>query len=200
MQSHRVELAWRNDLLDFDFAFSILILKRSKVEMKNNYFNSELKNFYIFMIGQFVSQFGNKLTSYGLILWSYKQSGSVLFMSLLSVCYLVPEVLFNFIAGTISDCWNKKKILLISDVIAAMFSLSIILMMITNTLKIENLYVINFMLGITDAFQNRASDVVVSAILKIIILKRIACLASVILLQEYLPPLLLLHFMGWSLL
>ncbi|WP_175413002.1 MFS transporter [Clostridium sp. AWRP] len=164
MQSHRVELAWRNDLLDFDFAFSILILKRSKVEMKNNYFNSELKNFYIFIIGQFVSQFGNKITSYGLILWSYKQSGSVLFMSLLSVCYLVPEVLFNFIAGTISDCWNKKKILLISDVIAAMFSLSIILMMITNTLEIENLYVINFMLGITDAFQNPASDVVVSAI------------------------------------
>ncbi|WP_242866509.1 MFS transporter [Clostridium ljungdahlii] len=53
---------------------------------------------------------------------------------------------------------------MISDVIAAMFSLSILLMLITNTLKIENLYVINFMLGITDAFQNPASDVVVSTI------------------------------------
>jgi MFS family permease len=68
-----------------------------------------MENFYLFMTGQFVSQFGSRLTSYGLILWSYKQSGSVLSMSLLSVCYLVPEVLLSFIAGSISDRWNKKK-------------------------------------------------------------------------------------------
>lgn len=69
----------------------------------------ELKTFYIFLGGQFVSQFGSKMTSYGLILWAYKQSGSVLSAALLSVCYLVPEVLFNFIAGSLSETWDKKK-------------------------------------------------------------------------------------------
>lgn len=116
------------------------------------------------MIGQFVSQFGSKLTSYGLILWSYKQSGSVLSMSLLTVCYLIPEVFLSFIAGSISDSWNKKKIMLISDTIAAGFSLVVIGMLITNSLKLEYLYIINFVLGITDAFQSPASEVAVSAI------------------------------------
>lgn len=132
--------------------------------MNTKNLNKELKNFYIFMVGQFVSQFGSKLTSFGLILWSYKQSGSVLSMSLLTVCYLVPEVLLSFIAGSISDKWDKKKIMLISDSIAAIFSAIVILLLFNNELKIEYLYVINFMLGITDAFQNPASEVAISLI------------------------------------
>lgn len=132
--------------------------------MNTKNLNKELKNFYIFMVGQFVSQFGSKLTSFGLILWSYKQSGSVLSMSLLTVCYLVPEVLLSFIAGSISDKWDKKKIMLISDSIAAIFSAIVILLLFNNELKIEYLYVINFMLGITDAFQNPASEVAISVI------------------------------------
>lgn len=61
--------------------------------------DKELFNFYWFAIGQFASQFGSKMTSFGLILWSYKESGSVLSTSLLTVCYLFPEVLFSFISG-----------------------------------------------------------------------------------------------------
>jgi len=126
--------------------------------------NKDLNNFYLFIMGQFVSQFGSKLTSYGLILWSYKQSGSVLSMSLLTICYLVPEVLLSFISGSISDHWNKKKIMLIADTIAAFFSFSVIMMLFTGTLRLEYLYLINFMLGITDSFQNPASEVMVSAL------------------------------------
>ena len=70
------------------------------------------------------------------------------------VFYLLPEVLFSFIAGAISDNWDKKKIMLVSDTIAAVFSISVILLLFSGNLKIEYLYVINFILGITDAFQN----------------------------------------------
>lgn len=132
--------------------------------MKNKHSNSELRNFYIFVTGEFVSEFGSKLTSFGLILWSYKQSGSVLSMSLISVCYLVPEVLLNFIAGSISDSWDKKKIILLSDTIAAVFSLGIIIMLFLNMLRIDYLYFINFVLGVTDAFQYPASEVMISSI------------------------------------
>lgn len=132
--------------------------------MLKNKINKELYNFYIFILGQFVSQFGSKLTSYGLMLWSYKESGSVLSMALLSVCYLVPEILLCFISGSISDNWDKKKIMLIADSIAASFSFGVILMILTGTLRLEYLYLINFMLGVTDSFQTPASEVTVSLI------------------------------------
>jgi MFS family permease len=126
--------------------------------------NIQAKNYYLLIIGQFVSQFGSKLTSFGLILWSYKQSGSVLSMSLLSVCYLVPEVMLSFISGTISDKWNKKKIMLVSDAIAAFFSCCVLVMLFTGTLRVEYLYLINFFLGVTDSFQFPASSVAISLI------------------------------------
>lgn len=130
--------------------------------MRRHIIKKDQSNYYFFIIGQFVSQFGSRLTSYGLVLWSYKQTGSVLSMSLLSVCYLIPEVLLSFISGSVSDRWNKKKILLVSDLIAAVFSLSVILMLRTSTLRMEYLYLINFILGVTDSFQNPASEVTIS--------------------------------------
>lgn len=132
--------------------------------MKTFQLNKEQRNYYIFIIGQFVSQFGSRITSYGLILWSYKQTGSVLSMSFLSICYLVLEVLLSFLSGSISDSWNKKKILLVADMIAAVFSLSVIFMLFTHTLRLEYLYIINFFLGVTDSFQNPASEVTISYI------------------------------------
>lgn len=125
---------------------------------------SEFKNFYWLATGQFVSQFGSKMTSCGLVLWAYKESGLVLSTSLLSVCYLVPEVLLSFIAGSISDSWSKKKIMLIADSIAAVFSVIVIALLFTQNLRLEYLYVINFILGVTDAFQNPASTVAESLI------------------------------------
>jgi MFS family permease len=132
--------------------------------MNINQINRQQKNYFLFIIGQFVSQFGSRLTSYGLILWSYKQSGSVLSMSLLSICYIIPEVLLSFISGGISDRWNKKKIMLVADAIAAFFSLLVITMLFTNTLRLEYLYMINVILGITDSFQNPASEATISII------------------------------------
>ena len=132
--------------------------------MKTFQLRKEQQNYYIFILGQFFSQFGSRITSYGLILWSYKQTGSVLSMSLLSICYLIPEVLLSFVSGGLSDSWNKKKILLASDMIAVFFSLCVILMLFTNTLKLEYLYIVNFFLGVTDSFQNPASEVTISYI------------------------------------
>lgn len=58
-----------------------------KYKEKNN---NELKNFYLFIIGQFVSQFGSKMTSYGFILWGFKESGSVL-----PLLYLLFVILYQ---------------------------------------------------------------------------------------------------------
>ena len=96
---------------------------------------NELKNFYIFSLGQFVSQFGSKLSSYGFILWAYKESNSVLTTSLLGACYLVPEIFFSFIAGGISDSWNKKSIIILSDTMAGFLSLLVLMLFKENYIK-----------------------------------------------------------------
>ncbi|MDT8717515.1 MFS transporter [Clostridium sp. 19966] len=132
--------------------------------MKPLKFNKELNNFYILQLGEFISQFGSKMTSFGLILWAYELSGSVLSTSSLTVCTLLPSTLLSFFAGSFIDRWKKKKIVLAANAVATIFSLLTLLLITSNRLSIVYLYVINFTLGIVDAFQDPASSVMISLI------------------------------------
>ena len=123
-----------------------------------------LKNFYIFIIGQFVSQFGSRMTSYGFTLWIYKMTNSVFYTSLVTLCCLVPEILFNFIAGTLSDKWDKKTVLKVSDFFAGVLSFVTLILLIFGKLKFQYIFIINILLGITDSFQAPTSEVVISLI------------------------------------
>ena len=123
-----------------------------------------LKNFYIFTIGQFISQFGSRMTSYGFTLWIYKTTNSVFYTSLVTLCYLVPEILFNFIAGTLSDKWDKKTVLKVSDSFAGVLSFVTLILLIFGKLKFQYIFIINILLGIADSFQAPTSEVVISLI------------------------------------
>jgi len=124
----------------------------------------ELKTFLILWSSQSLSQFGSSMTSFSLIIWAFEKQDSVLSISLLMICSLLPSILLSFLAGTFIDKWNKKLIMLISDTIAAICSIFVLLLLFNNRLEISYLYIINVILGITNAFQSPASSVAVTMI------------------------------------
>jgi len=117
------------------------------------------KNFWILQIGQFISQLGSNMTGYALILWAYKDTGYVLQLSLIMICSLLPTVLLMYSAGSIVDRTNKKIIMLFSDLLAAVFSFMVLILVYYNALEIWHLYIYNIILGIANAFQGPASRV-----------------------------------------
>lgn len=132
--------------------------------MKNIKFNNEIKNFYVLQFGQFISQLGSKMTSFGLIMWAYEQTGSVLSTSSLTVCTLLPSTLLSFFAGSFIDSWKKKNIMLICNVISTILSLATLTLLFSGNLSIIYLYLINFTIGVVDAFQDPASNVMITLI------------------------------------
>ncbi|MEA5093646.1 MAG: MFS transporter [Sedimentibacter saalensis] len=142
-----------------DFALlNLNKILRSKV-MKQLYKIKELRSFLILWGSQAVSSFGTAMTNFALIIWAYKQQGTVSSITLLSVCSYLPSILFCFLAGTLADRWNKKKIMLICDFIAALGTLTVFILYSTGSLRICHLYVINFTLSFMNAFQNPATYV-----------------------------------------
>lgn len=132
--------------------------------MKHLYKIKELKSFLILWGSQAVSSFGTAMTNFALIIWAYEQQGTVSSITLLSVCSYLPSILFCFLAGTLADRWNKKKIMLICDLVAALGTLAVFILYSTESLRVWHLYVINFTLSFMNAFQNPASYVAVSLI------------------------------------
>lgn len=132
--------------------------------MKQFHKRFELRSFLILWGSQTISSLGTAMTNFALIIWVYRQQGTASSITLLSVCSYLPSILFCFAAGTLADRWNKKKIMLVSDFVAALGTLAVFLLYSTASLKIWHLYVINFMLSFMNAFQNPAAYVAVSLI------------------------------------
>ena len=129
---------------------------------KLKYFIKDIKSFLILWSTQSLSSLGSSMTSFALIIWSYEKQGSALTPALLSVCSYLPYVLMSIFAGAISDRWNKKITMLVSDSFAAFSTVITLFLIYTGKLEIWHLYCINALNGLMNTIQQPASDVSIS--------------------------------------
>ncbi len=122
----------------------------------------ELRSFLILWLSQSLSSLGSSMTGFALIIWSYQQQGSALMTALLSVCSYAPYVIMSIFAGALSDKWNKKKIMLLSDSFAALCSTAVFILLATGRMELWHLYVLNALTGLMNTIQQPAADVTIS--------------------------------------
>ena len=130
--------------------------------MKTKSFFTDCRDFLLLWGSQTISSLGTEMTAYALTVWVYSQQGTASSLSLLTLCTFLPTILFRFIAGTLADRWNKKRIMLTADAFAACGTLLILALYSLGRLRIWHLYVINILLSLMNAFQVPASYVATS--------------------------------------
>ncbi|MCM1048161.1 MAG: MFS transporter [Clostridiales bacterium] len=123
--------------------------------------DKQFKKYIIFWLSQSVSQLGSAMTSFALILWVYTVKHSAFTLSMMSFCNYVPYIIVSLFAGTFVDTHSKKKIMLVSDSIAAVCTVSIFIMWSGGNLQIWHIYVVNAIIGFMNAFQSPASSVAI---------------------------------------
>ena len=126
----------------------------------------EMRSYLLLWFTQMISGLGSAMTAYALVIWSYTQAGSALRTALLMVCSYAPYVLCSIFAGALSDRWDKKKTMLVCDALAALSTLIVLLLLKNDALRIWHLYIVNAVSGLMNTFQQPASEVATSALLK----------------------------------
>ncbi len=121
-----------------------------------------MRHFLILWAGQSVSALGSAMTNFALILWAYSKQGTASSITLLSFFTYLPSILFCFMAGTLADKWDKKRIMLLSDLAAAMGTLTVFILYGSGQLQLWHLYGVNFLISCMNAFQCPASYVALS--------------------------------------
>lgn len=125
--------------------------------MKNEY--KKLKPYLMLWSTQAFSALGSGMTSYALVLWLYLRSGSALQTAFLSICSYAPYVVMSIFAGALSDRWNKKRTMLICDLIAAMSTVFVFVLIKTDSLCAWHLYLLNALSGLMNTVQQPAGEV-----------------------------------------
>ena len=130
----------------------------------NQKLNIKLKVFLVLWSTQSLSQLGSAMTSFALTLWLYQKTGSALQTALLSICSYSPYVLMSIFAGALSDRWDKKIIMLVSDAFAACVTIVVLTLLKTDLLSPMHLYLLNAINGLMNSVQQPASDVTMTLI------------------------------------
>ena len=71
-------------------------------------------------LGQLVSLIGSSLTGFVLGVWVYQRTGSVTQFSLIFLASTLPAVLVAPFAGVLADRWDRRRLMLVSDLGAAL--------------------------------------------------------------------------------
>lgn len=95
---------------------------------KRPQFSAVLKNrgFVFLWLGQLTSQLADRLYIYVLIVVAYSLTKSSLGVSVPMLAFGIPSILFGTLAGVFVDRWNRKGILIISDIFRGLLILTLV--------------------------------------------------------------------------
>lgn len=119
--------------------------------------DKNFKKYIVFWLSQAVSQLGSQMTGFVLILWAYTRSKSAMTVSLMTFFNYVPYILVSILAGSFVDRHKKKAVMLVSDSVAAVCSVTVLVLSLSGALQLSHIYAVNFVIGLMNAFQQPAS-------------------------------------------
>ena len=112
-----------------------------------------MKAFTAIWLGQVVSLLGSAMTWFAFTIWAWQKTGQITALSTISFFAFLPTVLFTPIAGTLVDRWNRKLVMLFSDMASAAGTLAALILFLTDNLQIWHIYIIGIRAGFFTAFQ-----------------------------------------------
>ena len=112
-----------------------------------------LRGFIIIWMGQFFSMTGSFMTSFALRIWAWQQTGSAQALAWVGVCTYAPLIILTPLVGVLVDRWNRKLVMMLSDLGAVLASGTVFVLYISGNLEIWHIYATTAFASAFQAFQ-----------------------------------------------
>ena len=115
-----------------------------------------MRNFITIWLGQLVSTFGSRMTSFATTIWAWEITGQATALALVNFFTLLPSIFITLFAGAIVDRWNRKLLMIVGDTVAVFSTIAILALYLTNSLQIWHLYALGAFNGAFGEIQELA--------------------------------------------
>jgi len=112
-----------------------------------------MHTFTIIWTGQLISTIGSGLTGFALGVWIYEQTGSPTLFAISLFVYFLPRVILSPFAGVLADRLDRRIVMLVSDSLAALATLTIASLYLSGNLQVWHVYVANAVFAIANTLQ-----------------------------------------------
>ena len=133
--------------------------------MSNRIQPAGMQGFVIVWIGQVVSLLGTGMTNFAVSFWIYEQTGEATALTWAIFFFMAPTILFSPTAGALIDRSNRKFMMIISDLVAGVGTIGLLLLLLSGNLQIWHIYIANMLAGAANAFQFPAYSAAVTMML-----------------------------------
>ncbi|MGE5462947.1 MAG: MFS transporter [Syntrophothermus sp.] len=130
--------------------------------MRPNHRPSGMFGFTVVWIGQIVSVLSTNMTAFALTIWVFEKTGSATALGLMQVFFITPYLLITPFAGVMVDRHNRKVMMMVSDLVAGLATISILILQATGSLQVWQLYAAAIFQGLGNAFQWPAYSATIS--------------------------------------
>jgi MFS family permease len=131
-------------------------MSRLRLGTRETFRSFEIRNFRLFFSGQLISQVGNWLTLIAQTLLVLHLTGNGFDVGILTACQFAPVLFIGAWAGLIADRSDKRRLLLIVQIIAMAQSFALAALAFTGNPPVVAIYAVALVGGFTVAFDNPA--------------------------------------------
>jgi MFS family permease len=115
-----------------------------------------LRTFYILIITQTFSLIGSRMTGLALGIYVFKETGQATPLALVALFSFLPNVVIGGIAGALADRWDRRYVMMLSDVGQAVGTVILLGSFLTGTFRVELLYLVTLIQSLFGVFQGPA--------------------------------------------
>ena len=126
---------------------------------------SGMHAFIMIWIGQIISILASAMSQFGLTIWMYQQTQSATAMGLMQVFFITPFLLFTPLTGVMVDRYNRKLMMMASDLFAVISTFCIFILYSSGHLQFWHLYIAAASNGIGNTFQWSAYSAAISTMI-----------------------------------
>jgi MFS transporter, DHA3 family, macrolide efflux protein len=127
---------------------------------------SGMPAFVVIWLGQLVSILASQMSQFALTVWAFERTGSATALGLVQVFFITPFLLISPVAGVLIDRYNRKLMMMLSDLGAVAASGLILVFALSGQLEMRRLYVASAVNGLFSAFQWPAYSASISLMVK----------------------------------
>lgn len=112
-----------------------------------------MTGFSIVWAGQLLSLLGTAMSNFGLTIWAFEQTGRATDLALIGFFFMVPMVITSPFIGVMVDRYNRRLMMMLSDLGAGVVTLGIFALYATGNLQIWHMFVGAAISGVFQGFQ-----------------------------------------------
>lgn len=127
--------------------------------MINNFFIN--KNFFLLWTGKIVSQVGDKFYGIALAWWILQKTHSPATMGFFMAASTLPGLLLGPFAGTLIDRWNRKHIIIISDIVRGLLVVVTALLSTWDVLALWHIFLASIIISLASAFFDPTAQAII---------------------------------------